>query len=254
MRPAPSRPSRWCTRTTGRIPAAVQAAELVDAQNARPCRSLGIDRRAPGRTLGRVTSQRSSRSRCRARGLPHGREGQRPAEPHRYPDRFQGPALATVMEDALEGHRARPSTSARGTIHMAAMALDTFSKAWQEKGGWIGERVIYEPEQPSYNTRPGRSPAILTFVIFDFPGTYERVGPAPVRTGGRDRRRTFTTDGVSPPSRPAQEDRHGGQRRVQKGTAHHPRPAPARRRSTSSTRMRPDLLGARRSTPTTSTE
>jgi ABC-type branched-subunit amino acid transport system substrate-binding protein len=115
------------------------------------------------------------------------------------PDRFQGPALATVMEDALGGAQGKTiNIGARNDPYGTGLS-DTFSKAWQEKGGRIGERVIYEPDQPSYNTEArqiaGGSPD--AFVIFDFPGTYERLGPALVRTGGWDSSRTFTTDGLA---------------------------------------------------------
>jgi branched-chain amino acid transport system substrate-binding protein len=115
------------------------------------------------------------------------------------PDRFQGPALATVMEDVLGGAQGRSvNIGARNDPYGTGLS-DTFSKAWQEKGGQIGERVIYEPEQPSYNSEAreitGGNPD--AYAIFDLPGTYERVGAALVRTGKWEADRTFTTDGLA---------------------------------------------------------
>ena len=96
----------------------------------------------------------------RARGRPHRREGQRPAEPDLSADRFQGPALATVMEDALGGAQGKTiNIGARNDPYGTGLS-DTFSKAWEGKGGRVGERVIYEPDQPSYNTEAGRSPVV----------------------------------------------------------------------------------------------
>jgi ABC-type branched-subunit amino acid transport system substrate-binding protein len=115
------------------------------------------------------------------------------------PDRFQGPVLATVMEDALGGVQGKTvNIGARNDPYGTGLA-ETFSKAWQEKGGQIGEQVIYDPEQPSYNSEArqiaGGNPD--AYVIIDFPATYENVGPALVRTGEWDPKKTFITDGLA---------------------------------------------------------
>jgi branched-chain amino acid transport system substrate-binding protein len=58
--------------------------------------------------------------------------------------------------------------------------------------------VLYDPEQPSYNSEArqiaGGSPD--AYVIIDFPETYQKVGPALVRTGQWDASKTFITDGL----------------------------------------------------------
>jgi ABC-type branched-subunit amino acid transport system substrate-binding protein len=115
------------------------------------------------------------------------------------PDRFQGPVLATVMEDALGGAQGKTvNVGARNDPYGTGLT-DTFSKAWEEKGGQIGERVIYDPEQPSYNSEAaqiaGGNPD--AYVIIDFPATFENVGPALVRTGDWDPKKTFITDGLA---------------------------------------------------------
>jgi branched-chain amino acid transport system substrate-binding protein len=115
------------------------------------------------------------------------------------PDRFQGPTLANAMEDALGGAQGKKvNIGARNDAYGTGLA-DTFSKAWEGKGGTIGERVIYDPEQPSYNSeaRQITSGNPDAWVIIDFPETYQKVGPALVRTGNWDPKKSFITDGLA---------------------------------------------------------
>jgi ABC-type branched-subunit amino acid transport system substrate-binding protein len=115
------------------------------------------------------------------------------------PDRFQGPALSNVAEEALGGAQGKTvNIGARNDPYGTGLA-DTFSRAWEGKGGRVGERVIYDPEQPSYNSEAleiaGGDPD--AHVIFDFPPTYENLGPALVRTGRWEASNTFTTDALA---------------------------------------------------------
>jgi len=115
------------------------------------------------------------------------------------PDRFQGPTLAAAMEDALGGAQGKTvNIGARNDAYGTGLS-DTFTAAWEEKGGQIGERVIYDPEQPSYNSeaRQIASGEPDAWVIIDFPETYQEVGPALVRAGDWDPERTFITDGLA---------------------------------------------------------
>jgi branched-chain amino acid transport system substrate-binding protein len=115
------------------------------------------------------------------------------------PDRFQGPALSDAMEDALGGAQGKTvNIGARNDAYGTGLS-DTFSKAWQAKGGRIGERVVYDPEQPSYNSEARQIVAGNpdAWVIVDFPETYQKVGPALVRTGDWDPEKTFITDGLA---------------------------------------------------------
>ena len=77
--------------------------------------------------------------------------------------------------------------------------------AWQKLGGKIGQKVVYDPSLPSYDTQAAKlvsgNPA--GWVIVDFPQTYKKVGPALVRTGKWDPKRTFTTDGLASASLPS---------------------------------------------------
>jgi len=114
------------------------------------------------------------------------------------PDSFQGPTLADFIEQELgDAEGLTVNIGARNDPYGTGLA-ETFSAAWEEKGGEIGEEVIYDPEQPTYNTEAeqivsGEPDAI---VIVDFPETYAKVGPALVRTGDFDAGKTFVTDGL----------------------------------------------------------
>jgi ABC-type branched-subunit amino acid transport system substrate-binding protein len=114
------------------------------------------------------------------------------------PDSFQGPALADALEEDLGGADGKlVNIGARNDAYGTGLA-DTFTEAWEGKGGRIGQRVVYDPEQPSYNSEAreivrGDADA---FVIIDFPETYTKVGPALVRTGGWGAGATWVTDGL----------------------------------------------------------
>ena len=115
------------------------------------------------------------------------------------PDRFQGPTLAGLVEDSLGGAQGKTiNIAARNDAYGTGLA-DTFTKPWEAKGGQIGERVIYDPEQPSYNSEAQQivSGNPDGWVIIDFPETYAKVGPALVRTGNWDPKKSFITDGLA---------------------------------------------------------
>lgn len=121
------------------------------------------------------------------------------------PDSFQGPTLADYMEDELGGAEGvTVNVGARNDAYGTGLA-DTFGAAWEEKGGTIGEEVVYDPEQPSYDSEAGQitSGNPDAFVIIDFPETYNKMGPALVRTGDFDATQAFMTDGLASSDLPA---------------------------------------------------
>jgi ABC-type branched-subunit amino acid transport system substrate-binding protein len=114
------------------------------------------------------------------------------------PDAFQGPTLSTyLVEEALQGAEGKTiNVGARNDAYGTGLA-DTFSAAWEEAGGTIGEEVIYDIKLPNYDSEAeqlvsGNPDGI---VIVDFPETYNKVGPALVRAGF-DPSTTFVTDGL----------------------------------------------------------
>jgi ABC-type branched-subunit amino acid transport system substrate-binding protein len=120
------------------------------------------------------------------------------------PDRFQGPAVANAIEKDLGGAQGKTvNIGARNDAYGTGLA-GTFEKAWKAKGGKIGQKVIYDPKQPSYNSEAQKiaSGNPDRFVIVDFPETFNKVGPALVRTGKWDPKKTWGTDGLGSSSLP----------------------------------------------------
>ena len=113
------------------------------------------------------------------------------------PDSFQGPTLANFMDQELGGADGTVvNIGARNDAYGTGL-VETFGAAWEGLGGEIGEEVVYDPELPNYDSEAeqitGGSPDAI--VIFDFPETYNKVGPALVRAGF-DVNSTFVTDGL----------------------------------------------------------
>jgi ABC-type branched-subunit amino acid transport system substrate-binding protein len=120
------------------------------------------------------------------------------------PDSLQGPALATAMDKELGGAAGKTvNIGARNDAYGTGLA-GFFEKSWKAKGGKIGQKVIYDPKQPSYNSEAQKiaSGNPDAWVIVDFPETYQKVGPALVRTGKWDPKKTFITDGLASSSLP----------------------------------------------------
>ncbi|MQA74516.1 MAG: ABC transporter substrate-binding protein [Solirubrobacterales bacterium] len=114
------------------------------------------------------------------------------------PDSFQGPTLANYVDKALGGAEGKTvNVGARNDAYGTGLA-DTFIQAWEGLGGQIGESVVYDINLPNYDTEAGQitSGGPDGTVIVDFPETYNKVGPALVRTGNFDTKTTFVTDGL----------------------------------------------------------
>jgi ABC-type branched-subunit amino acid transport system substrate-binding protein len=115
------------------------------------------------------------------------------------PDSFQGPTLAATIADALGGAKGKTANiGARNDSYGTGLA-GTFGDAWKDLGGTVGQQVIYDPEQPSYDSEAaqitsGNPDAI---VIIDFPETFVKVGPALQRTGNWDPSKGWFTDGLA---------------------------------------------------------
>lgn len=114
------------------------------------------------------------------------------------PDSFQGPTLANYVDQELGGADGKTvNIGARNDAYGTGLA-DTFSAAWEELGGEIGTETIYDVDLPNYDTEAGdiTSGNPDAIVIIDFPETYNKVGPALVRTGNFDPSTAFVTDGL----------------------------------------------------------
>jgi ABC-type branched-subunit amino acid transport system substrate-binding protein len=116
------------------------------------------------------------------------------------PDSFQGPTLADAIAKDMGGNVQGKvvNIGARNDSYGTGLA-GTFSDAWENLGGQVGQEVIYDPEQPSYDSEAQQitsgNPDV--FVIIDFPETFIKVGPALERSGNWDPTKAWGTDGLA---------------------------------------------------------
>src|SRR5919108_412719 len=117
------------------------------------------------------------------------------------PDSFQGPTLADAIAEAVGGDVQGKTVNigARNDSYGTGLA-GTFSDAWENLGGQVGQEVVYDPEQPSYNSEAQQitSGNPDAFVIIDFPETFVKVGPALQRTGNWDPSKAWGDDALLP--------------------------------------------------------
>ena len=114
-------------------------------------------------------------------------------------DNLQGPALADLIASQIGGSQGKTvKIGARDDAYGTGF-VEYFTKAWEARGGTIGESVLYDPDIPSYNSEAQQitSGNPDAFVIVDFPETFVKVGPALERTGRWDPGITFITDGLA---------------------------------------------------------
>ena len=115
------------------------------------------------------------------------------------PDGLQGKALADRMEQELKGLQGKTiNIGARNDLYGTGFA-DSLEAELEQRGATVAEKVVYDPEQPSYNSEAAQltSGNPDNFVIIDFPETFAKVGPALARTGNWEPTSTFITDGLS---------------------------------------------------------
>lgn len=115
------------------------------------------------------------------------------------PDSFQGPTLANTIADSMGGAQGKTvNIGARNDAYGTGLA-QTFGDAWKDLGGAVGQQVIYDPEQPSYDSEAGQitSGNADATVIIDFPETFVKVAPALQRTGNWDPSKGWFTDGLA---------------------------------------------------------
>ena len=115
------------------------------------------------------------------------------------PDSFQGPTLANTIADSMGGASGKTvNIGARNDAYGTGLS-QTFGDAWKDLGGSVGQQVIYDPEQPSYDSEAGQitSGNPDATVIIDFPETFVKVAPALQRTGNWDPTKGWFTDGLA---------------------------------------------------------
>ncbi len=117
-------------------------------------------------------------------------------------DALQGKVLAQVLGDKI-GKDATVNIGGRNDAYGNAL-LEQFTQAWEAGGGKVGVKVTYNPEASSLdseaNKLAGGNPA--AWVVVDFPESWQKMGPALLRTGKWDPAKTWTVDGLRSPDLP----------------------------------------------------
>ena len=111
-------------------------------------------------------------------------------------DRNQAIALADAIEEGVG--TGTVNIGARNDAYGTGLS-EAFTEVWEERGGSVGETVIYDPEQPSYNTEAEQIVAGNPdgYLFVDFPDPFGEVGAALVRTGAWDPKVSYVSDGLA---------------------------------------------------------
>jgi len=114
-----------------------------------------------------------------------------------YPsDAFQGKVIVAAVQKAY-GKGVTLSIGARNDAFGTALA-NVVTNEWVKGGGDIGRKVLWNPDNATFDSEAKLltegSPDV--WVIVDFPDTFAKVGPALVRTGKWDPKKTFFTEAM----------------------------------------------------------
>ena len=114
-----------------------------------------------------------------------------------YPsDAFQGKVIVAAVQK-IYGSTAKLNVGARNDAFGTALA-NVIETEWKNGGGVIGSKVLWNPENATFDSEAKQladgSPDV--WVIVDFPDTFAKVGPALVRTGKWDPKKTFFTEAM----------------------------------------------------------
>ncbi len=111
-------------------------------------------------------------------------------------DALQGKVLAQVLGEAI-GATSTVNTGGRNDAYGTAL-VEEFTKAWEAGGGKVGVNVPYNPEATSLDSEAAKLAAgnPAAWVIIDFPDSWQKMGPALLRTGKWDPAKTWTADGL----------------------------------------------------------
>jgi ABC-type branched-subunit amino acid transport system substrate-binding protein len=118
-------------------------------------------------------------------------------------DNLQAVALADFVQKSIGAQGATISLAGRNDAYGEGLA-NSFKAEWERRGGKIAGPILYDPDQPSYNTEADKIVAAPAdgIVIIDFPETYIKMGAALLRTGKFGTDRLFVTDGLAADTMP----------------------------------------------------
>jgi ABC-type branched-subunit amino acid transport system substrate-binding protein len=110
------------------------------------------------------------------------------------PDQLQVKGLADLIEREA-GRSSTVSLATRNDAYGTEFA-EKFEQAWRERGGDVGDPVLYDPTKPSFGAQARRIVAARpdAFVIIDFPNSYAKLGASLAATDRFDPSRLFVSD------------------------------------------------------------
>lgn len=115
-----------------------------------------------------------------------------------YPsDTLQATALVQALAKEF-GSDATVNIGARNDAFGTAL-LAKFKQGWEAQGGKVGTEVSWNPDAANFDSEAQKlvSGDPAAWVIADFPTTFAKFGPALVRTGKWDPKKTFMTEALS---------------------------------------------------------
>lgn len=120
------------------------------------------------------------------------------------PDTLQGIALAEAIEAELEGADGKTISLAYRNEPYGEGLGSSFMEEWEARGGEVRGPVVFDPEQPNFNSEAGEivSGEEDGFLVIDYLDSYAKMGAALVRTGEFDADKLFVTDTLSQPEIP----------------------------------------------------
>ena len=122
-------------------------------------------------------------------------------------DEHQAPILADLVAESLsEG--AKVNLGARNDDY-GNYLINEVARELGERGLEVGSPTLWDPEGTTFDSEAGQivSGDPDGWVLVDFPGTWQQVSAALVRTGNWDPARTFTADGMKAAELPADSGR-----------------------------------------------
>lgn len=112
------------------------------------------------------------------------------------PDSAQGGPLADAIADDLDGAKGKQvAIGARSDAYGEALVA-AFKSAWEEKGGKVAAKVLYDPERDDFDAtaKDLTKEEADALVLIDFPEGFEELAKALDRTGEYDPEKTWSVD------------------------------------------------------------
>lgn len=115
------------------------------------------------------------------------------------PDSLQAHALVAAVADKLGGTKDKLVSIAYRNEPYGDLLSKGFAQAWTAKGGKTQGPVVFDPNQPTFDSEAAQTVANNpdAYVVIDYPDTYAKFGAALVRTGHFDASKLVVADAMA---------------------------------------------------------